>query len=192
MRAAFLLCAVAAASATQAFANPMQPPKVSYTAEVALTRTGAAATIMHQSFSGHKARVDIDGDDVYFLMNYEWGERVAVSPKQKMATRPMALPDTDPRPDIGVAATVAEEVGSDTILGMKATKYRVMGYILASRLPFSGFVWTNQDNIVLRAAGVTRGRDGESPLIREVRKLDVGPVPDERFKIPTGFIQEDK
>lgn len=78
------------------------------------------------------------------------------------------------------------DVGTDTLLGVKTTKYKVSGKN-AGGANFDGHIWLTADNIMLKLEG-TQTRGERTSVIKMITKmLKVGPVDPKIFAIPEGY-----
>lgn len=79
-----------------------------------------------------------------------------------------------------------KKVGSETLLGVKTSKYKVVGKN-AGGSAFDGHIWLTADNIIMRLDGKKTRGEIVSPIKMDTKVLKMGPVDAKAFAIPDGY-----
>ena len=140
-------------------------------------------------YGGRRMRIEFVG--IVKLIDLDLQQALPMIPRVRTywAPEPISRSAKDARRWVGVEATTAEAVGTDTLLGRQVTKYAVRGTIFEERTPFEGFVWTTAENIVLQADG-TGHANGVSALIKVTPvQLVIGPVDATLLTVPNTYVK---
>lgn len=184
-----LTAASAPVFADLASANPFLAPTVDYTADVEITRDSDHSFAMpaRYVYGGRRIRVELVG--IVTLVDLDRRETVAMIPRVRTYWRPVpfAQPANDGRRWVGVEPQEITELGEDTLLGQRVTKYYVRGTIFDTHTPFEGEVWTTVENIVLRVDGVSRGVGFSAPIKVTTLQLVVAPADQRLLRVPENY-----
>lgn len=82
-------------------------------------------------------------------------------------------------------------VGTDTIAGLKAIRYKVSG-VGPKGSRFDGHAWFSAEGIMLKAAGTLSGGDGrKSEVQTSLSNVRIGKVDERVFELPSGWFGMD-
>jgi hypothetical protein len=174
-----------------ASANPLQAPTVQYIADYEITRDSdhSYKVPARYVYAGRRMRVEFVG--IVKLIDLDLQQALPMIPRVRTYWAPEAIskPAKDARRWVGVEATSAEAVGTDTLLGRQVTKYSVRGAIFDERTPFEGLVWTTAENIVLQVDGVGHAGSVTAPIKVTPVQLVIGPVDAKLLTVPNTYVK---
>ncbi|MCX7297339.1 MAG: hypothetical protein NTU64_10775 [Hyphomicrobiales bacterium] len=178
-----------AAMASPAAANPMLPPTADYVADVEVTRATDYSVNVPARYVYSSRRIRIDFVGIVTLIDLDRKNVTTMIPRVRTYWAPVALakPAADGRRWVGVEATTAEAVGTETLLGRPVTKYSVRGTVFDSRTPFAGFVWTTAENIVLQIDGTGQVEGVSTPVKVTPVQLTIAPADPSQLNVPPTY-----
>lgn len=190
-----LVAATAALACSPAAANPLMLPTVYYTQDVEITRPSDFAVRFEARHVYGGQRIRVDYGTLSTLVDFDRRQTTIMMPRVRTYWWPQKIVDplADGRRWIGVEAETAEVIGSDTIVGLPVTRYRVKGRIFDNRMPFEGEVWTTRENIVVQIDGMAKGEDGHpGPVRLKTVQLVIAPPAREVLTVPSTFARARK
>jgi hypothetical protein len=179
------------AFAAPALANPLQAPVVQYVIDVEITRDSdhSFKVPARYVYAGRRMRIEFVG--IVKLIDLDLQQALPMIPRVRTYWAPEAISKSakDARRWVGVEATTAEAVGTDTLLGRQVTKYKVQGTIFDERTPFEGFVWTTSENIVMQVDGTGHANGITAPIKVTPVQLVIGPVDASLLTVPNTYVR---
>ena len=179
----------AVATASPAAANPLLPPMVDYVADVEITRATDHSVNVPARYVYSSRRIRIEYVGIVTLVDLDRKHATTMIPRVRTYWAPVALakPPADGRRWVGVEATTAEAVGTETLLGRAVTKYRVRGTVFDTRTPFEGFVWTTAENIAVQIDGTGQVEGIGTPVKVTPVQLTIGPADMSLLSVPSTY-----
>lgn len=191
MRISSLLILWIVALFTPASANPLQAPTVQYIVDIEITRDSDHSYKLpaRYVYAGRRMRIEFVG--IVKLIDLDLQQALPMIPRVRTYWAPESISKSpkDARRWVGVEATTAEAVGTDTLLGRPVTKYKVRGSIFEERTPFEGFVWTTPENIVLQVDGMGSAGGITAPIVVTPVQLVIGPVDANLLTVPHTYVR---
>lgn len=177
-----------------AAADPRIAPTVQYVLDVEITRPSDHSVNVPARYVYTERRIRVELVGIVTLVDLDRKQTTTMIPRVRTYWTPVALkkPAVDGRRWVGVEAASAEAIGTDTLLGRSATKYRVRGTIFEDQIPFEGDVWTTAENIVLKVEGTGRVDGFNSPIKVTPVQLTVVPVASGLLTVPSNFARARK
>jgi hypothetical protein len=186
---AALAAACAVAMASPAAANPLLPPTADYVADVEVTRATDHSVNAPARYVYTTRRMRIESVGIVTLVDLDRRNVTTMIPRVRTywAPVPLAKPPADGRRWVGVEATTADAVGTETLLGRPVTKYRVRGTVFDTLTPFEGFVWTTAENIVLQIDGSGQVEGVSTPVKVTPVQLTIAPPDPGQLNVPSTY-----
>ena len=174
-----------------AAADPRIAPTVQYVLDVEITRPSDHSINVPARYVYTERRVRIELVGIVTLVDLDRKLTTTMIPRVRTYWKPVALkkPATDGRRWVGVEASSAEEVGTETMLDRTVTKYRVRGTIFDDQTPFEGDVWTTAENIVVKVDGTGRIDGLNAPVKVTPVQLTVVPIDAALLTVPSTYVR---
>lgn len=184
MRLVVMLCALLGA-ALSAHAADLPQPQAAYQARFAMTVDGQSISgRLYADGPAERREFAVDGMDQVLIITDARDEAFMLQPAMGMALR---LDVGDTGPDLSdMSRFVAEAEGTEEIVGLTTTRYRVTGTTDGSD-DFVGHLWATDDGIYARIEGQASYDGRQTDLLMALDDIRRGPQDPALFQVPPGM-----
>ncbi len=165
-------------AAPSAYAGKPPPPmSAEYSADMEMSADGKTQMTGKVYQSGKKQRMEMGGSASITRLDKKvmW----QLMPKQKSYME-MAIPEQNIPPTEKGDAEMTE-MGSETVNGVSATKYKVVSKADGKKV--ESFIWFTKEGIMVK----TEGRHEGKTVGSELKNLKIGKQDESLFEIPPGY-----
>jgi hypothetical protein len=175
--------------AVPARANPMLPPTADYIADVEITRDSDHAVRTPARYVVAGRKLSVSYNSLVTLVDLDRKQFFIMIPRVKVYAKAQAIKGAaeDSRRWTGVDAQKADYLATEKMLDRDVRKYRVVGKVFDTDMPFEGDVWTTAENIVVKIDGTSQVGNLQTPLQVTTLQLVVGPVDPALVNVPPNF-----
>lgn len=170
---------------TTAGAAVLEAPTADYSADrIIETSEGAMQQKVYASGEKERTEMTVGGMQMIGILRRDKQVMWSIMPTQRMYMEiglRQALaqqPASGPQP-----GTEITEVGTETIDGIRTTKYRMT----VSDKSVSGFLWLTKDNIALKMDLQTKAGSGDGRVVMRLQNLRMGRQDAAKFEVPAGY-----
>lgn len=187
-----ILFAVALLAAfTLARANELPQPTVEYSADSVLTAEGMSMrTRVYHALDKERREVQMQGQEQVMILRMDKGVSWMLMPDSSQFMEMPVAAGLESSGDVTGYGIQITPLGKEKLGPMASTKYQM---VLSSPegYPYEGFMWINDQGIVLKMDAAVKGDQSGARLQMELTNIKIGKQDPKLFEVPAGYTKFD-